>query len=376
MIEKISFTNYKAFKEREEIDLRHVTLILGKNSSGKTSILKLFPMFANMLSGNIKQPLLLVNGGLSLGCGYRELFHNMSTSDLAFELEFSDNCSIKAEYAVNGDDIFMTHYRFRYGDLVIEKGLNDDMSGIWGLYDLEHFSKIKTLYHCLNAPIEYLAPIRSQAPHAIVFKGFDNTLKVGLDGRGAYDILLASYRKDGGLFKRVSEWSDKHLEGQSLTMSNSANNSGVFSLMVKGKDVDVNITGVGQGMTQVLPVLVQAYYAKDNSINIIEQPALHLHPAAHSELSYLFGTMSKERNCKFVIESHSENLLLGFRKMIVDKNYDFTPDDISIYYVDECEDGSYLHRINIDEKGDLDYWPTGVFSESFEILKEINRMAK
>lgn len=376
MIEKIAFTNYKAFKDREVIDLRHVTLILGKNSSGKSSILKLFPMFGNMLSGDIQQPLLLVNDGLSLGSSYKELFHNMTNSDLTFELDFTDDCSIKAEYAVNGDEIFLTHYSLRYGDMVVEKGLNDDMSGIWGLCDLEHFSKIKPLYDCLNCPIEYLAPIRCQAPHAIVFKGFDNTKKVGYDGRGAYDILLTSYRKDGGLFKRVSEWSDEHLEGQSLIMSNSANNSGVFSLMVRRKDVDVNISGVGQGMSQVLPVLVQAYYAKENSINIIEQPALHLHPAAHSELSYLFGTMSKERNCKFVIESHSENILLGFRKMIVDKKCDFTPDDISIYYVDECEDGSYLQRIHIDEKGNLDYWPTGVFSESFEILREINRMSR
>ena len=123
-------------------------------------------------------------------------------------------------------------------------------------------------------------------------------------------------------------------------------------------------------------MLVQAYYAQKDSINIIEQPALHLHPAAHSALSYLFGKMAKERNCKFVIESHSENILLGFRKMIVDRNCDFNPDDISIYYVDECDDGSYLQRINIDENGDLDYWPTGVFSESFEILREINRMAR
>lgn len=376
MIKKIAFTNYKAFKEREEIDLRHVTLILGKNSSGKTSILKLFPMFANMLSGDIQQPLLLVNEGLSLGSDYRDLFHNMTSSDLVFELVFTDDCVIKAEYAVNGDDIFMTRYQFRYGDFEIEKGLNDDKTGIWGLCYLEYFSKIKPLYNILNSPIEYLAPIRSQAPRAIVFKGFDNTQKVGYDGRGAYDILLSSYRKDGGLFKRVSEWSDKHLEGQSLMMSNSANNSGIFSLMVKRKGVDVNIAGVGQGMSQVLPVLVQAYYAKENSINIIEQPALHLHPAAHSELSYLFGTMSKERKCKFIIESHSENVLLGFRKMIVDKNCNFTPDDISIYYVDECEEGSYLQRIHIDERGDLSYWPTGVFSESFEILREINRMAR
>lgn len=376
MIEKIAFTNYKAFKEREEIDLRHVTLILGKNSSGKTSILKLFPMFANMLSGNLQQPLLLVNGGLSLGSNYRELFHNMTGSDLAFELEFTDDCSIKAEYAVNGDEILLTHYLFRNGDKVIEKRLNDDMTRIWGLCDFDFFNEIELPYNILNAPIEYLAPIRCQAPHAIVFKGFDNTQKVGYDGRGAYDILLTSYRKGGGLFKRVSEWTDEHLEGQSLTMSNSANNSGVYSLLVKRKGVDVNITGVGQGMSQVLPILVQAYYAKENSINIIEQPALHLHPAAHSELSYLFGTMSKERKCKFIIESHSENILLGFRKMIVDKKCDFTPDDISIYYVDECEDGSYLQRIHIDEKGNLDYWPTGVFSESFEILREINRMVR
>lgn len=376
MIDKIAFTNYKAFKERQEIDLKRVTLILGKNSSGKTSILKLFPMFSNMLSANIQQPLLLVNHGLSLGSNYKDLFHNKSNSGLAFELEFTDNCSINAEYAINGDDIFLTHYKFRYEDNEIEKGLNDDMSDIWGLCDFRYFREIALPYDCINKPIEYLAPIRCQAPHAIVFKGFNNMQKVENDGSGAYDVLLTSYRKDGSLFKRVSDWSNDHLEGQSLSFSNSANNSGVYSLMVKRKGAEVNITCVGQGMSQVLPVLVQAYYAQKDSINIIEQPALHLHPAAHSALSYLFGKMAKERNCKFVIESHSENILLGFRKMIVDRNCDFNPDDISIYYVDECDDGSYLQRINIDENGDLDYWPTGVFSESFEILREINRMVR
>lgn len=376
MIDKIAFTNYKAFKNREELDLRRITLILGKNSSGKTSILKLFPMFSNMLSGRVKQPLLLVNGGLSLGSSYTSLFHNMTNSGLSFELTFRDNCSVYAEYAVNGNDIFVTSYRFQYQDKIIEKHLGEDMAGLWGLCDLENFNKIGLRYDYLNSPIEYLGPIRNQAPHAIVFKGFDNTMRVRYDGSGAYDLLLASYRSDGTLFKQVSNWLEQNLEEQSLTMSNSANNSGIYSLLVKRKDVEVNVSGVGQGMTQVLPILVQTFSAAKDSINIIEQPALHLHPAAHLGLSYLFGITSIERDCKFIIESHSENILLGFRKLIVDKEIKFSHDDISVYYVDECEDGSYLKRINIDEKGDLDDWPTGVFSESFEILREINRMAR
>ena len=47
-------------------------------------------------------------------------------------------------------------------------------------------------------------------------------------------------------------------------------------------------------------------------------------------------------------------MLLGFKKMIVDKEVDFDPDDIVIYFVKELEDGSTLQRIHIDEKGEFD----------------------
>lgn len=38
MIKKIRFKNYKAFAGSEELELRPVTLIIGKNSSGKSSV--------------------------------------------------------------------------------------------------------------------------------------------------------------------------------------------------------------------------------------------------------------------------------------------------------------------------------------------------
>lgn len=49
MITKIKFKNYKAFPDLEELELRPVTLIIGKNSSGKSSILKLIALLTSIL---------------------------------------------------------------------------------------------------------------------------------------------------------------------------------------------------------------------------------------------------------------------------------------------------------------------------------------
>ena len=35
-----------------------------------------------------------------------------------------------------------------------------------------------------------------------------------------------------------------------------------------------------------------------------------------------------------------------------------------------------LEKITINDNGDLSSWPTGVFSEGFELLREINRMRR
>lgn len=61
MITKIKFKNYKAFPDFEELELRPVTLIIGKNSSGKSSILKLIALLTSMVNENYWLPSLKVN---------------------------------------------------------------------------------------------------------------------------------------------------------------------------------------------------------------------------------------------------------------------------------------------------------------------------
>jgi predicted ATPase len=49
------------------------------------------------------------------------------------------------------------------------------------------------------------------------------------------------------------------------------------------------------------------------------------------------------------------------------------PDRVAIIYVGDNGDGSRLRRIALRSDGETDWWPDGVFSESFVEVKAIRR---
>ena len=74
--------------------------------------------------------------------------------------------------------------------------------------------------------------------------------------------------------------------------------------------IEVSHRDVGTGISQLLPVIVNAVAAQEKLI-AIEQPELHLHPALQAELGDLFieSAIGENKNV-FLIETHSEHLLL------------------------------------------------------------------
>ena len=51
MINKISFKNYKLFKEKQTLELKPITILIGKNNSGKSAVLKLMTLIEGALGG-------------------------------------------------------------------------------------------------------------------------------------------------------------------------------------------------------------------------------------------------------------------------------------------------------------------------------------
>ena len=100
MLKKIYFEHYKAFAGAEEIELRPITLIVGKNSSGKSSVLKLLPMLSKMVSGTIRYPLLLNNDGIMNATEYEDLFFKRENTGLKLAVEYDNDVVLSGNYFI------------------------------------------------------------------------------------------------------------------------------------------------------------------------------------------------------------------------------------------------------------------------------------
>ena len=69
---------------------------------------------------------------------------------------------------------------------------------------------------------------------------------------------------------------------------------------------------VGFGVSQLLPFIVQSLVAEKQIISI-EQPEVHVHPKLQADLGDLLAAAIKKENPnQFLIETHSEHLILAF----------------------------------------------------------------
>jgi len=185
---------------------------------------------------------------------------------------------------------------------------------------------------------------------------------------------ISKLKKDDELYKKVGKWYKEHFDGWELKVEERRKKP-LIQISISKNDSEVNIVDVGQGMNQALPLVVRANVTdRPDSIIILEQPELHLHPAAHGDLAELFAKSAKENNQTFIIETHSENMILRLRKLVIENDFGFTKDDVIIYWLEDAElKGQELMEITIDEKGVLSDWRNGVFDEG---LREVLEMQK
>ncbi len=400
-LKSISFENYKAFYEKQTMQLKPITILIGKNSSGKSSIAKLFTLFENSLSGEIDETLLLNNYGVELGEDFKNLFFGNSPAgrSLNFNLTFENDVQIEVMLFVQGDG---KASKDSYGLKILEWKYKDDRHQFELKLDEEgesHFDESnnrriinfkgfipndfpnpeesKKIFDMLKIDVDYIGPFRTLPERYFYLTGQTQFKDTGISGKNAYSMLgMSKYQEGDKLHQNVGSWYEKHFDGWKLEVENKSKNPLIQILLTKD-DISINLVDVGQGMNQALPLVVRANVHRPDSIVILEQPELHLHPAAHADLAELFARSAKENDQTFIIETHSENILLRIRKLIVENDFGFTKDDLAIYWIEDAElKGKELKEIIVDENGVLDDWPEGVFNESLKEILEMQNAIK
>jgi hypothetical protein len=147
-------------------------------------------------------------------------------------------------------------------------------------------------------------------------------------------------------------------------------------------NVFISPVDAGFGLSQLLPILVEMFM-RENSLILIEQPELHLHPRLQARMGQLFrnAVLGWNHN-RFIVETHSEHLVLRIRSLI--RKRLLSPDLVKVLYVNNQEfssdDDSLLGddamfttlssqvlSLRLDEYGDfIDPWPNGFFDERFQ----------
>lgn len=413
---------YRSFVRPAAVELRPLTLLFGYNSAGKSALLRALPLLAASMDPSIPGPLAL-GSEAARGATFSDIkshldkgsflhfslqWDDASTPIRRVELRLFDVESLREQvvervraFDAGGTLLFeaewdpadgtaargSSRYQARLGEgplfpVLIEftglipRMLSQQVSHTESTAQVrELLRQLQQRFDSLRSSVHWLGSLRVLPPRRSDYLGRPRSIQPA--GQEAAAILAYDKRGDGNLLRRVSEWYES-ATGHVLDIVEEGGQFSVVLSPLKGAPVRINLVDTGEGMAQVLPVLVLGVQALQGelggeSVLAFEHPELHLHPAAERDLAGFFCELARREGApRTLMETHSENFLLRVQLAIV--RGEIPPERVLVYWVRELEDGSgEAVRITFDELGrpEGDKWPPGVFSEDVEQARQI-----
>jgi predicted ATPase len=138
---------------------------------------------------------------------------------------------------------------------------------------------------------------------------------------------------------------------------------GIQVSVQRGGIPPVDLTGVGVGVSQLLPVIVMCLLAGPGSLILVEQPELHLHPALQQRLGdFLLACALSGR--QLIVETHSEYVVSRLRRRIAEDESGELLSALAMYFVEQRDDASEFRHVPVNEFGGIEEWPAGFFDQA------------
>ena len=410
-ITQFSMEEVRCFAGKQTLEIRPLTFLVGENSTGKTTALACFHIFANFLRGrgvDFNQP------PYSMGI-FKDIVRNSKEKEKIFKLGFVSKCNNEViettieivekktgiepvvssitlklsdgEIIVRSEDA-MDKKELRLDSFDEEQNgyrltCNTDRLNAYTVFfffapfirkskgeaALEKYfgEKIKTFGCSPWDAFRYMSvfstsPIRSRPKRtydpAREFEDPEGSdipmylMRIEATQKKVWEKLkqqLIEFGLSSGLFQDIKI---KNF-GQSL--------GGPFQLQFKVRGPTSNIIDVGYGVSQVLPVLVQIL---SHGINkgtepeyndipyfLLQQPEVHLHPRAQAEFSSLLAKLANQSKQSFIIETHSDYMI--DRARIEIRKGTIKPEDVSLIYFEPKGNIVNVHNIGFDKMANM-----------------------
>ncbi len=418
MLTKLRIVNFKCLQDTGELDIRPLTFLVGPNSSGKTSVLQMLLMLRQTVdSRDMENPLTPNDGWVKLGSYPDFIFGQDPKRKLEVNLFFQGSLEpIRLESAMfhfnynrkttqirlemselRGDEgevwgrVFRTHTGRRYrAEMVLTvEGKPEEMYGpldvnVGKFYLATEFHPkrserrslfmVRSLLLSLGLGIEnelkqvyYLGPLRDIPQRSYTISG-QAPMDVGTRGERTAEVLWYATRtkeRQEEMLKEVNRWLQEFgiaLEARLERLGQSSQYQVLF--VDPTSKLAVNLTDAGFGASQVLPVIVEGFYASSGSLLLVEQPEIHLHPRAQATLGSLLVEIAKRGDRRLIVETHSEHVLGRVQRHIAEEK--IGRDEVAIYYFNPGPEGTQIQEVTLNEVGQFEEFPEGFFEEGFE----------
>ena len=400
-ITDIQLENVRCFEGVQSARIGRITLLVGENSSGKSTLLGCYRAIAKLANLNyLEETNHFDEPVFQLG-----LFNSIvrkGKSEFAVGAKFSDHCHESAQFVF-----------FNYDNRFLDRKVKLEFQGVGGIRRNLEFSRPETpelLLHFRASEFEFnLFPgevsyesisswlsryVRDGfLPYSSDLQNFKKRLKKDKDSRTVADynsflnylskelifpkkntfltdVFIPEIPKRQRKFDSVpfyfapqDEIDNELFEflkmiGRDLNLWNAVNlvKTGIrnqYQILLETSNGPINLVDVGYGVHSLLHLLSKIYYSSSETVNLLQQPEVHLHPRAQSELAQWMA--NSDRN--FIIETHSSHFVNWFRICVM--NEAISPEEISLVYFQPSADGkkSKIYNIYINSQGNLEHEP-------------------
>ncbi len=364
MISQINLQLFKCF-EKLKLPLSPLTLLTGANASGKSTVL---------------QSLVLLHQTMRDNEWSYHLMLNSSAIQLGTLLDIVDKVNGRFSFSIGVESDEITHqWRFEgeksdmsvaLADIWISNQTNNDFPPI--VKHLMSPMNPSKLGHAL-VDLTYLTAERIGPRETYPLTDSQRMQVVGPKGEYAASILHQmrdepiSNRlriKDvvpTGL-KQVEARMQTFFPGCGLSVVPIPQTNAVTLGILTSPDTDYHRpVNVGFGLTQILPIVVAALFAKPGGLLLIENPEVHLHPAGQAKMGHFLAEVANS-GVQVILETHSDHILNGVRRAV--KNKVIPADDVALHFFRPRTPGAeQVVSPRMDALGNIDEWPAGFFDQ-------------
>lgn len=425
-IEKIHLMNYRNWADehwKAGIELAPLTVVLGRNSAGKTSVLQPLRVLKQTIESPDPSIQLMLRSDTRDGvdCGsFREVVRDNETrSVLGIGLEVGPpKTEFAARFRLEGGRVVISALAYRAeGRSTVKLTLTDGRYWLSVPGQKASLRKLLAAQHTVpHAEFEptrgiefpeaalalldadlgqairesvglvrntlkdlhYLGPLRPPPMREVVWLQ-QIPSRLGAMGTETVQALLGNERHEdpSKLKLAIGHWLKQMDLGDGIEVSRMGRGR-LYQIDIQRDGRRTNLIDVGYGVSQVLPVIVLLHFVPPGSVLLIEDPEAHLHPAAQAALADMFVEVGKERNLQILIETHSEHMFRRLQFLMAAEK--LAPSDCALYYVEREVPSATLTRLEVDEYGRVKNWPKDMFGNAAghmraQIVETARRMA-